>query len=93
MARPLKTVDESKIIELASKGHTVKGIAALSGISSQTVYRRYGDAYEKGRALLGDAIRVKQVEAALNQNGMKGTSVDRIWAGKQFADQTERQEI
>lgn len=88
MARPLKTVDESKIIELAAKGHTLKGIAAMLGISYKTLHRRFVPACEKGHELRNDAIRAKQMERAL-----AGSDTMLIWLGKQYLDQADKKEI
>lgn len=88
MARPRKTVDEAKIIELASKGHTLKGIAALCGISYDTLHRRFATACEKGIELCNDALRVKQIERAL-----AGSDTMLIWLGKQRLGQRDKQDI
>lgn len=88
MARPRKTVDKAKIIELASKGHTLKGIAAMCDISYDTLHRRYASACEKGKELCNDALRVKQVERAL-----AGSDTMLIWLGKQRLDQRDKQEL
>ena len=88
MARPRKTVDEAKIIELASKGHTLKGIAAFCGISYDTLHRRFAASCEKGEELCNDALRVKQIERAL-----AGSDTMLIWLGKQRLGQRDKQEL
>jgi lambda repressor-like predicted transcriptional regulator len=88
MARPRKTVDESRIIELASKGHTLKGIAAMCGISYATLHRRFATACEKGEELCNDALRVRQIERAL-----AGSDTMLIWLGKQRLGQRDKQEL
>ena len=88
MGRPRKTVDPKRIIELASKGHTLEEIAALEDISHDTLRRRFAYACEKGRKLAEGQIRRKQFERA-----MAGSDTMLIWLGKQMLGQRDRHEV
>ena len=87
MGRPPKLPDESRIVELATKGHVVREIAAILDVSERTLYRKYWQGLEKGRYLCPGAIRSKQVEVAL-----AGNATTLIWLGKQLLRQRERVE-
>jgi AraC-like DNA-binding protein len=90
MARPVKTVDAKRVIELAAKGHTMEEIAALEDCSERTLRRRFGRECEKGRKLCDAQIRRKQVEKALAGNG---DTTMLIWLGKQRLGQKDKHEI
>ena len=86
--RPAIILDESRIVELASKGLTQKEIAAIMGVSSRTIERNYGESCEKGRELCNGMLRAKQVEVAL-----AGNPTMLIWLGKQNLGQRDRAEV
>lgn len=88
MPRPRKTVDEKRVIELASKGLTVNEIAAHENVSHDTITRNYALSLERGRQLCNASLRKKQFEVA-----MKGNPVMLIWLGKNALQQTDKQEI
>lgn len=88
MARPRKIVDEKRVIELASKGHTLEEIAAFENVSYDTLHRRFASACEKGKLLCDGQIRRKQVEKAIS-----GSDTMLIWLGKQRLGQTDKQEV
>jgi len=79
MARPRKTLDESRIIELASKGHINTEIALFLGVSHDTLERNFAESLEKGRALRNGRLQAKQYETA-----MRGDVRMLIWLGKQW---------
>jgi hypothetical protein len=87
MARPRKTLDESRIVELASKGHTNTEIAVFLGVSHDTLERNFAEPLEKGRALRNGRLQTKQFETA-----MRGDVRMLIWLGKQWLGQREHVE-
>jgi hypothetical protein len=87
MARPRKTINEKRVIELASKGLTVKEIAAFENVSHDTITRRFASALERGRLLCNGSIRSKQVQVA-----MKGNTTMLVWLGKQLCGQRDKTE-
>lgn len=68
MGRPAISIDESRIVELASKGYRLTEIAAMVGISYRTLHRRFGTACDKGHELMCGELRAKQLEVALKGN-------------------------
>lgn len=87
MGRPRKTVDEKRVIELASKGLTVQEIGAFENVSHDTITRRFASALEKGRLLCNGGLRRKQVQLA-----MRGDTKLLIWLGKQRLGQSDKTE-
>ena len=77
MARPRKTVDSRKVIELASKGMTSEEIGAVCSVSHDTITRRFANELERGRQLCNASLRRKQVQRAL-----KGSDKMLIHLGK-----------
>ena len=88
MARPVLNIDREKVKELASKGNTVSEIAADLDCCEKTLYNRYYDDIEKGRARMKASLRRKQYEVA-----SAGNVTMLIWLGKQELGQTDKQEI
>jgi len=66
MARPRKTVDPLKIIELSSKSLTVQEIAATLDVSVDTLTRRFAEQLAKGRELCNASLRRKQFQRAMD---------------------------
>src|ERR1700721_2805272 len=66
MARPRKTVDPLKIIELSSKSLTVQEIAATLDVSVDTLTRRFAEQLTKGRELCNASLRRKQFDRAMD---------------------------
>ncbi len=85
--RPRIEIDEDKVVELASKGATVKYIAAFFDISEATMYRRFERALEIGRELRNGCLQMRQFEAA-----MAGSGLMLKWLGQQWLDQRDRVE-
>jgi hypothetical protein len=86
MARPRKTLDESRIVELASKGHTNTEIAVFLGLSHDTLERNFAEPLEKGRALRNGRLQAKQFETAMRCDVRM-----LIWLGKQWLGQREHE--
>lgn len=85
MARPCINLDESRIVELASNGNTIREIAAILGVSESLIGHRYRALCEKGRDICCARIRSKQVERAL-----AGSDTMLIWLGKQMLGQSDK---
>jgi hypothetical protein len=85
MGRPRKKVDALRVIELASKGSTVKEIAALCDVHEATLYRRFAKQIDRGMALRDSCLRAKQYEVA-----MEGNPALLVWLGKQYLDQSDK---
>lgn len=86
MARPRKTIDESRVIELASKGHSNNHIAAILGVSHDTLERNFAESLKKGRVLRDGRLQAKQFELA-----MSGNVTMLIWLGKVWLKQREQE--
>lgn len=91
--RPRKIVDESRIIELASKAHSFNGIAVMLGISEDTLRRNYSAACDKGRELMRTSLLNKQYEVAMGNEESKPNPIMLIWLGKQHLGQADKQDI
>jgi len=92
MARPRKLIDQKQVEELARIGCTEPDMAAVLGVSVDTLQRRkrasaeFRGAIEKGRASLRNSLRRLQVKKAL-----EGNVTMLIWLGKQLLGQSDRQ--
>ena len=93
MARPQKLIDPRQVEELARIGCTEQDMAAVLGVSVDTLQRRlrarleFRGAIEKGHASLRNSLRRLQVKKAL-----EGNTTMLIWLGKQYLGQRDRQE-
>ena len=92
MARPLKSIDIRQVEELARIGCTEADMAAVLGVSVDTIQRRkrssaeFRGVIEKGHASLRNSLRRLQVKKAL-----EGNVTMLIWLGKQLLGQSDRQ--
>ena len=92
MARPAKPIDLRQVEELARIGCTEEDMAAVLGVSVDTIQRRkrssaeFCGVIEKGRASLRNSLRRLQVRKAL-----EGNTTMLIWLGKQLLGQSDRQ--
>ena len=90
--RPRLELDLRQVEELARIGCTEDDMAAVLGISVDTIQRRkrsskeFCGVIEKGRASLRNSLRRLQVKKAL-----EGNTTMLIWLGKQLLGQTDRQ--
>lgn len=84
MARPLKDVDENLVEGLAAIGCTDREIAVLSGVSIQTLDRRFGEILDKGRQTLKMKLRRWQLQAA-----ERGSTAMLIFLGKNLLGQRD----
>jgi len=88
IGRPLLNIDPTIVEGMASIGCTKKEIALVLGCNEGTIHLRFSDVWEKGFSNLKMRLRKKQVELALG-----GNFTLLIWLGKQYLDQSEKQEI
>jgi len=92
--RPRIELDLRQVEELARIGCTEEDMAAVLGVSVDTIQRRkreseqFRGVIEKGQASLRNSLRRLQVRKAL-----EGNVAMLIWLGKQLLGQKERQEI
>ena len=90
--RPRLEFDLRQVEELARIGCTEEDMAAVLGISVDTIQRRkrtcpeFCGVIEKGRASLRNSLRRLQVKKAL-----EGNTTMLIWLGKQLLGQSDRQ--
>lgn len=66
--RPRKILDGSRVTELASKGYSVAEIAAICGVSDDTLHRNFAAEITRGRILCEGNLRAKQFELAMSGN-------------------------
>src|ERR1700722_2286745 len=85
--RPRKQIDEKQIESLAGIGCTVAEIAAVLGVSKDTLERNYAALIEKGRELAKCSLRRMQFKSA-----EAGNVTMQIWLGKQLLGQRDRTE-
>jgi hypothetical protein len=90
--RPRLTLDLRQVEELARIACTEEDMAAVLGVSVDTIQRRkrtsaeFRGVIEKGRASLRNSLRRLQVKKAL-----EGNTTMLIWLGKQLLGQSDRQ--
>jgi hypothetical protein len=82
--RPRKQVDEQQIESLAGIGCTIAEIAAVSGVSKDTLERNYAALIEKGREHAKSSLRRMQFKSA-----EAGNVTMQIWLGKQLLGQKD----
>jgi hypothetical protein len=89
--RPRLEFDLRQVEELTRIGCTEEDMAAVLGVSVDTIQRRkhtcpeFRGVIEKGRASLRNSLRRLQVKKAL-----EGNTTMLIWLGKQYLGQTDR---
>lgn len=86
MARPKKVIDVRALEELASLHCTIAEMAAVLGVSSDTLERRFRDVMAAGKERGREKLRRAQWKAA-----MKGNTAMLIWLGKNMLDQRDKQ--
>ena len=84
IGRPLKQVDAKLVKDLASIFCTMDEMAAIVGVSVDTLERRYAEAIKRGRESAKSSLRRLQWKAA-----KKGNTSILIWLGKQYLGQRE----
>ena len=84
IGRPLKQVDEKLVKDLASIFCTMDEMAAIVGVSVDTLERRFAEAIKRGRETAKSSLRRLQWKAA-----KKGNTSILIWLGKQYLGQRE----
>jgi hypothetical protein len=89
MGRPQAESDisEEAIFKLASICCTMNEIAAVSGLSVDTLERRFADTIKSGREVGKASLRREQFRMALS-----GNATMLIWLGKQLLEQTDKVE-
>lgn len=87
MARPQKesAIPESAIHMLAAICCTMSEIAAVTGLSVDTLERRFAEPIKSGREIGKATLRREQYRLAMN-----GNPAMLIWLGKQLLGQTEK---
>ena len=92
--RPQVPLDPRQVEELARIGCTEADMAAVLGVSVDTIQRRkrasceFCGVIEKGQASLRNSVRRLQVKKAL-----EGNVTMLIWLGKQLLGQSDRHEM
>ncbi len=76
---------EKQVEKLSSCGLTNKEIADVLGYDDSTLKRKFENFLTKGRAVLKQKLKRKQIEVA-----MGGNVSMLIWLGKQYLDQSEK---
>ncbi len=82
-----KDIDPKLIEKLASYGNSQKEIADAFGMPEDIFSLRYSTFCVKGREHMKKRLRKKQIETA-----MKGNATMLIWLGKQYLNQSDKQE-
>jgi hypothetical protein len=96
MGRKRITIDWDEVDKMLEAGCTGTEIAAALGMHPETLYGRceqdnnigFSDYLAQKRASGARLLKMKQFEIA-----MSGDKTMLIWLGKQYLDQTEKQEI
>lgn len=89
IGRPIKypQVNGETVQKLASIGCNLSEVGYFFGCDSRYIIERFGDYFDKGRQNLKERLRRKQIQVAL-----RGNVIMLIWLGKQYLDQTEKQD-
>ena len=88
MTRPKKAIDARQVEKLAAIGCTNVEIADVFAVSEGTIRNRFYENLAKGRTQLKQKLRRKQMAVA-----MKGNVAMLIFLGKQYLEQSDKQEI
>jgi hypothetical protein len=89
MARPKKyNVDVVEVEKLASYGCTTREIADFFGCPENVISGRYKEFTTKGRNSLKKRLRMLQIQAA-----QKGNVTMLIWLGKNYLEQSDKNEL
>ena len=89
MARPKKyNIDTEQVEKLASFGCSNTEIASFFGCSKDLISKSYSTNITKGKADLKKKLRKAQIDSALS-----GNATLLIWLGKQYLDQSDKQEV
>jgi hypothetical protein len=88
MARPRKQIDARQVETLAGMGCTGDEIAAVCGVSRDTIDRRFADALKVGREKGGATLRRQQWKLM-----KKGNVTMAIWLGKQLLGQKDKTDV
>lgn len=86
MGRPKKEIDEDRVAEMAYDGASNREIAAILGVTEDTIRKRFPAILTKQRARRRLDLRIAQRAAAIN-----GNAALLIWLGKQELGQVDRQ--
>ena len=76
---------EKQVEKLASFGLTNKEIAEALGYDDSTLKRKFENFLIKGKAILKQRLKKKQIQVA-----MQGNVSMLIWLGKQYLEQSEK---
>ena len=85
MARPKKAIDVRQVVKLAELHCNDREIAAVVGVSEDTLHRRFAEEIDKARARCKTSLR-----RVMWRTAMKGNVTMLIWLGKQYLGQTDR---
>jgi hypothetical protein len=87
MPRPVMefVLDGETVSAMASLGLTQNEVALALGCSHDTIYRRFGESFDAGKAKLSGSLRKKQVQLAL-----AGNVTMLIWLGKNMLGQSDK---
>lgn len=96
MARPKANIDWNKVDKYLQAQCDGVGIAGLLGIDAETLYRRCKEDNNIGFAeysAIKKAEGVELLKAKQYQTAMEGNVTMQVWLGKQYAGQTDKQDI
>ena len=88
MGRPKTEIDGEQVRKLAALHCSVSEIGDILGCGRDTIYRRFKDELDQGRAEGRMRLRNMQFKSASN-----GSAAMLIWLGKQILGQKDQQEI
>ena len=88
MGRPKSEIDPQQVKKLAELHCSVSEIGDILGCGRDTIYRRFRDELDEGRARGKMRLRTMQLKAAQN-----GSAAMCIWLGKQILNQKDQHEI
>jgi hypothetical protein len=80
-------IEGRQVLELAKLGCTESEIAAVLGVSTDTLERRFAPEMLRGQELMKECLRRLQFRAA-----KRGNTIILIWLGKQLLGQKEPRE-
>ncbi len=84
--RPKIEINPYSIEQMAEQGMKVTEMAALLGVSTDTIHRNYAAELLKGKSALKQTLRMSQIYSATKE----GNPTMLIWLGKQYLGQNDK---
>jgi len=91
--RPPVSIDEARVVELASNGLTAYHISEVMGVSVDTLRRHFAKLITQKRAEFRAKLAGWQADVAQGKAGPGPRATMLIWLGKQHLDQSDKSQL